>query len=83
MSKLLIEAAVEFAKERGAQVVSAFPIPDQERQHFPAGEAEFGGRFSSFLKLGFTPVERLSKFYYRMELSVRSSLPQVTDNPSE
>lgn len=68
VSTALINAAINFAKVNGASLISAFPIPMENRQRFPLNEAEFSGRFSTYLKLGFRPVEKKSDFYQRMEL---------------
>jgi len=69
ISTKLIQAAVVFAKENGAKLVSAFPIPSKNRSKFPPNEAEFSGRFSTYAKLGFKPVGEGSDFYQRMELN--------------
>lgn len=69
ISTKLIQASVGFAKENGARLVSAFPIPEQNRSKFPPNEAEFSGRYSTYSKLGFKPAGEESEFYQRMELS--------------
>lgn len=69
-SKQLIIAAIDFAESNGAKIISAFPIPEENRNLFPVNEAEFSGRFSTYLKLGFTPLEASGEFYQRMELIV-------------
>lgn len=68
VSTQLIQAAIEYAKANGANLVSAFPIPSENRNNFPVNEAEFSGRFSTYFKLGFKPVAKSSAFYQRMEL---------------
>lgn len=68
ISTKLIQAAVRFAKENGAKIVSAFPIPDQNRAKFPPYEAEFSGRYSTYAKMGFKSAGEPSDFYQRMEL---------------
>ncbi len=68
ISKQLISAAIEFAKSKGAKIISAFPIPEENRKRFPVNEAEFSGRQSTYLKLGFKPAGEASEFYQRMEL---------------
>ena len=70
LSALLISSAIEYAKERGATLVSAFPIPEHNRLRFPPNEAEFSGRFSTYCRLGFVPVGEPSDFYQRMELKI-------------
>ncbi len=67
LSKQLIKAAIEYAKLKGATLISAFPIPEENRNKFPANEAEFSGRFSTYSKMGFEPVGKASSFYQRME----------------
>jgi hypothetical protein len=47
---------VEFAKSNGAKLISAFPIPEENRNRFPVNEAEFSGRLSTYLKFGFKPT---------------------------
>lgn len=64
----LIQAAVEYAKNQGAKLISAFPIPEKSRARFPVNEAEFSGRFSTYEKLGFISAGEISDFYLRMEL---------------
>lgn len=64
----LIRAAIDFAKANGASLISAFPIPSENRKRFPVNEAEFSGRFSTYSKMGIRPVEESSDFYQRMEL---------------
>jgi GNAT superfamily N-acetyltransferase len=68
ISKQLISAAIQFAKSKGAKLVSAFPIPEENRSRFPVNEAEFSGRYSTYSKLGFVSVDDASEFYQRMEL---------------
>jgi GNAT superfamily N-acetyltransferase len=68
ISSELIRAAIEFAKSKGAMLISAFPIPSENRNRFPVNEAEFSGRFSTFSKMGFKPSGDPSDFYQRMEL---------------
>lgn len=68
ISTQLVQAAIKYAKSRGASVISAFPIPDENRTRFPSHEAEFSGRFSTFVKFGFKPIPSVSDFYQRMEL---------------
>lgn len=64
----LIQAAIEYAKINGAKLISAFPIPHENRNKFPPNEAEFAGRFSTYSKLGFIPDGEASEFYQRVEL---------------
>lgn len=68
ISSELIRPAIEFAKSHGAKLISAFPIPSAKRSQFPVNKAEFSGRFSTYLKMGFIPSEEHSEFYQRMEL---------------
>lgn len=68
ISKQLINAAIEFAKSNGANLISAFPIPEENRNRFPVNEAEFSGRLSTYSKFGFKPSGEASDFYQRMEL---------------
>jgi GNAT superfamily N-acetyltransferase len=68
LSTELVRAAISFAKSNGAKIISAFPIPSEHRNRFPANEAEFSGRFSTYSKLGFKPVGTASQFYQRVEL---------------
>lgn len=51
-----------------AKLISAFPIPHENRNKFPPNEAEFSGRFSTYSKMGFKPVAETSEFYQRVEL---------------
>lgn len=68
ISTELIGAAIAFAKSNGASLISAFPIPSENRNRFPVNEAEFSGRQSTYSKIGFTPVGVSSDFFQRMEL---------------
>jgi GNAT superfamily N-acetyltransferase len=68
ISSVLIRAAIKFAKSKGAMLISAFPIPSENRSRFPVNEAEFSGRFSTYSKMGFKPSGESSDFYQRMEL---------------
>jgi len=68
ISTLLVLAAIEYARSNGAKLISAFPIPNENRNRFPVNEAEFSGRFSTYSKLGFKPMGEASEFYHRMEL---------------
>lgn len=70
LSNKLISAAIEYAKDRAASIISAFPIPEEHREKFPANEAEFSGRFSTYSKMGFVPQGETSDFYKRMELVI-------------
>ena len=64
----LITAAIDYAKSHGAKLISAFPIPHENRNKFPPNEAEFSGRFSTYSKMGFKAVAETSEFYQRVEL---------------
>jgi GNAT superfamily N-acetyltransferase len=59
LSKLMIRGAVEYAKERGARIVEAYPLDKRESRHI-ALEA-FTGFATTFLKMGFTQAARRSK----------------------
>lgn len=63
ISRQLVEAASSVAKENGASAVLAFPIPENSAGKFPKDIAEFSGRLSTFIKLGFELCERLNDFY--------------------
>lgn len=73
ISKRLIQAAMDFAKRQGAETLIAFPIPQQSRGKYPAHEAEFSGRLSTFKKLGFIEGKIISPFYQRVELGCNDS----------
>lgn len=68
LSTLMIKEAIVFARANGASLVSAFPIPEDQRKKFPEGVAEFSGRFKTYNGLGFSPVGEPSEFYQRVEL---------------
>lgn len=68
ISTQLIGAAIEYAKANGARVITAFPIPQETRNSFPQDKAEFSGRYSTYIKLGFKPSGEPSEFYQRVEL---------------
>jgi GNAT superfamily N-acetyltransferase len=68
ISTRLIAAAVDYGRAKGVRIISAFPIPEESRHRFPVNEAEFSGRISTYLKLGFQPVGGFSDFYQRLEL---------------
>ena len=63
VSSQLVKAAVDLAKQEGATSVYAFPIPEETRNKFPEHEAEFSGRLSTYLRLGFQTNEKLNDFY--------------------
>ncbi len=69
ISAQLIQSAIEYAKNNGAKLVSAFPIPSENRSKFPPNEAEFSGRHSTYEKLGFKTVDEASEFYQRVEFN--------------
>jgi GNAT superfamily N-acetyltransferase len=66
----LIKAALDYAKENKAKIVSAFPIPTENREKFPPNEAEFSGRLTTYSKLGFQIDGEASDFYQRVELKI-------------
>lgn len=68
LSSELIRAAIAFGRSKGATLISAFPIPTENRSQFPEHKAEFSGRLSTYLKLGFKPCGAPSSFYQRVEL---------------
>jgi GNAT superfamily N-acetyltransferase len=65
----LLAAAVEFARERGARVVEAFPV-DTDGSRRPSGDL-YHGTLAMFLAGGFTLVERrgVRRALVRRELS--------------
>lgn len=72
LSRTLIEKATEFARDKGATSVLAFPIPSETRSKFPKDDAEFSGRYSTFVKAGFEDREQLNLFYLVMEMDLES-----------
>jgi GNAT superfamily N-acetyltransferase len=68
ISQQLIESAIVFARSNGASLISAFPIPENNRSRFPVNQAEFSGRQTTYKKLGFKPSGQATDFYQRMEL---------------
>ncbi|UCF96914.1 MAG: GNAT family N-acetyltransferase [Spirochaetaceae bacterium] len=56
---LLVEAALDYARSRGATIVEAYPV-DRETRQFDPGSA-FTGTIGTFQKLGFEEVARRSK----------------------
>lgn len=74
VSAHLIQAAIQHARANGAKLISAFPIPSENRNRFPANEAEFSGRLSSYTKLGFGTIGAPSEFYQRVELELAPSV---------
>jgi GNAT superfamily N-acetyltransferase len=59
LTPLLIEAAIDYARSRGADIIEAYPVDPQTSAVNP-GEA-FTGLISTFLKAGFEEVARRSK----------------------
>ncbi len=59
LCKLMIKGAVEYARERGARIVEAYPLDKRESKN-TAFDA-FTGFATTFLKMGFTEVARRSK----------------------
>jgi GNAT superfamily N-acetyltransferase len=59
LTRLLIQAAVNYARSRGATIVEAYPV-DPETSIVEAGEA-FTGLIDTFRKAGFKEVARRSK----------------------
>jgi GNAT superfamily N-acetyltransferase len=59
MTKALIEAAIEYAKENGASIIEAYPIiPENIKDPRPQ---RFTGMISTFEEIGFREVARRSK----------------------
>lgn len=63
ISRELISAAVIESKKNMASEVVSFPIPAESEGKFPKEVAEFSGRLSTFLKLGFTVRGKIDDFY--------------------
>jgi GNAT superfamily N-acetyltransferase len=59
LNRLLIEAAVDYARSRGASIVEAYPV-DPETSPVNPGEA-FTGLIATFREAGFKEVARRSK----------------------
>jgi GNAT superfamily N-acetyltransferase len=59
LTRLLIEAAINYARSRGATIVEAYPV-DPETSRVDPGEA-FTGLIDTFRKAGFKEVARRSK----------------------
>ncbi|MGH1561180.1 N-acetyltransferase family protein [Mumia sp. DW29H23] len=59
LSRELLDAAVSYARERGARYVEGYPV-DVEGSSVPADE-RYHGRLDVFLEAGFTLVERRGK----------------------
>jgi len=57
---LLLQAAVNYARERGAELVEGYPI-ETRRNHRLSGSEGFTGIASSFRKAGFSEAVRRSK----------------------
>jgi predicted GNAT family acetyltransferase len=70
ISNYLIKSAIDYAKLHNAKIISAFPIPSENRNRFPPNEAEFSGRFSTYAKKGFLAAGDPSDFYQRVELTL-------------
>lgn len=65
-SQILIRNALELARSKGAQIVTAYPCPHE----YEAGQSDslrFGGRIKAYLEIGFTEGEKLSDLYQRVE----------------
>ncbi len=71
LSKRMIEAAVQYAGERGARVVEAYPV-DPKKTPMPAVFA-YPGLASAYLAAGFREVARRSETRPIMRRSVASS----------
>jgi GNAT superfamily N-acetyltransferase len=59
LTRLLIEAAINYARSRGATIVEAYPV-DPETSRVDPGQA-FTGLIDTFRKAGFKEVARRSK----------------------
>jgi GNAT superfamily N-acetyltransferase len=59
LTGLLIEAAVDYARSRGAKIIEAYPV-DPGTDRFDPGSA-FTGTIGTFRRLGFKEVARRSK----------------------
>ena len=59
LTRHLIDAALDYARANGAQIVEAYPV-DPETSRFDPGGA-FTGTIGTFRKLGFKEVARRSK----------------------
>jgi GNAT superfamily N-acetyltransferase len=70
VSSLLINKAVTTARDKGAKKLIAYPIPVKMRDKFPPISSEFSGRFSTYEKAGFKPVDRINDFYEVVSLDL-------------
>jgi GNAT superfamily N-acetyltransferase len=59
LTHLLIEAAVDYARSRGAEIIEAYPVHPGEGRFDPGGA--FTGPIEPFRKAGFKEVARRSK----------------------
>jgi GNAT superfamily N-acetyltransferase len=66
--ELLIEAALQFAEEKGADIVEAYPIAPKKEM---ADVFVYTGLFSSFKKAGFVEIVRRSETRPIMRYSVK------------
>ncbi len=71
ISRALARAAVDFARERGARALEAYPILTQPGQEIPWGEVRVGSR-SIFAAAGFTEVSHptLRRVVMRIDFQV-------------
>ncbi|MGB1205936.1 MAG: GNAT family N-acetyltransferase [Chitinophagales bacterium] len=70
LSKKLIEAAIEYAKDNNAKKILVFPIPPSSKDNDFPEDDEFSGRYSTYKKLGFVEDFRMNDFYQVMSLKV-------------
>ncbi|MGD0339026.1 MAG: GNAT family N-acetyltransferase [Bacteroidota bacterium] len=66
--KLLIKAALQFAKKKGAKIVEAYPIAPKKKT---ADVFVYTGLYSSFKKTGFVEIARRSETRPIMRYSVK------------
>jgi GNAT superfamily N-acetyltransferase len=75
----LIEAAVAFARERGASLVEAYPFDPPPDQRISGG---YHGIAAAFRDHGFVEVARRSPARPLMRLALQPALPRVRSRPS-
>lgn len=70
ISKHLIEAAIAFAKNKGAKKIEAYPMKVPPGKTLKDPQYLFSGPFNTYAKLGFLENEQVDDFYTIMSLTV-------------
>lgn len=72
ISRILIEAAVDYAKAQGAGVVEGYPFKIPAGKRIKDSMKMFSGPYHTYEKLGFKEGETIDEFYTLMSLNTKT-----------